>query len=72
MFALTVIITVKVFNFVILKIKNLEVLCTKIEAKSNKEGQAYLLIDLLDIGSGDNFNLMSKNKIKFRKDTYIY
>ena len=41
--------------------KNLEVLCTKIEAKSNKEGQAYLLIDLLDIGSGDNFNLMSKN-----------
>jgi len=44
-----------------MKIKNLEVLCTKIEAKSNKEGQAYLLIDLLDIGSGDNFNLMSKN-----------
>ena len=44
-----------------MKLKNLEVLCTKIEAKSNKEGQAYLLIDLLDIGSGDNFNLMSKN-----------
>lgn len=44
-----------------MKIKNLEVLCTKIEAKSNKEGQAYLLIDLLDIRSGDNFNLMSKN-----------
>lgn len=44
-----------------MKIKNLEVLCTKIEAKSNKEGQAYLLIDLLDIGSGDNFNIMSKN-----------
>lgn len=44
-----------------MKIKNLEVLCTKIEAKSNKEGQAYLLIDLLDISSGDNFNLMSKN-----------
>ena len=44
-----------------MKIKNLEVLCTKIEAKSNKEGQAYLLIDLFDISSGDNFNLMSKN-----------
>lgn len=44
-----------------MKLKNLEVLCTKIEAKSNKEGQAYLLIDLLDISSGDNFNLMSKN-----------
>lgn len=44
-----------------MKLKNLEVLCTKIEAKSNKEGQVYLLIDLLDISSGDNFNLMSKN-----------
>lgn len=44
-----------------MKLNNLEVLCTKIEAKSNKEGQAYLLIDLLDISSGDNFNLMSKN-----------
>lgn len=44
-----------------MKLKNLEVLCTKIEAKSNKEGQSYLLIDLLDISSGDNFNLMSKN-----------
>lgn len=44
-----------------MKLKNLEVLCIKIEAKSNKEGQAYLLIDLLDISSGDNFNLMSKN-----------
>ena len=44
-----------------MKLKNLEVLCTKIEAKSNKEGQAYLLIDLLDISSGDNFNWMSKN-----------
>lgn len=44
-----------------MKLNNVEVLCTKIEAKSNKEGQAYLLIDLLDISSGDNFNLMSKN-----------
>ena len=44
-----------------MKIKNLEVLCTKIEAKTNKDGGNYLLIDLLDIGSGDNFNLMSKN-----------
>lgn len=44
-----------------MKIKNLEVLCTKIEAKTNKDGGNYLLIDLLDIASGDNFNIMSKN-----------
>ena len=45
MLALTVIITVKVFNFVILKIKNLEVLCTKIEAKTNKDGGNYHTTD---------------------------
>lgn len=44
-----------------MKLNNLEVLCTKIEVKTNKEGNNYLLIDLLDIGSGDNFNIMSKN-----------
>ncbi|SCJ56680.1 Uncharacterised protein [uncultured Clostridium sp.] len=44
-----------------MKLKNLEVLCTKIEAKTNKDGGNYLLIDLLDIASGDNFNIMSKN-----------
>ncbi len=44
-----------------MKLNNVEVLCTKIEAKTNKDGGNYLLIDLLDIGSGDNFNLMSKN-----------
>lgn len=44
-----------------MKLKKLEVLCTKIEAKTNKDGGNYLLIDLLDIASGDNFNIMSKN-----------
>ena len=44
-----------------MKIKNLEVLCTKLEAKTNKDGGNYLLIDLLDIASGDSFNIMSKN-----------
>lgn len=44
-----------------MKLNNIGVLCTKIEAKQNKEGQAYLLIDLLDISSGDSFNIMSKN-----------
>lgn len=44
-----------------MKLNNVDVLCSKIELKQNKEGQAYLLIDLLDIVSGDSFNLMSKN-----------
>lgn len=44
-----------------MELNNVEVLCTKIEAKTNKEGGNYLLIDLLDIGSGDSFNIMSKN-----------
>lgn len=44
-----------------MKLNNIEVLCTKIEAKTNKDGGNYLLIDLLDIGSGDSFNIMSKN-----------
>lgn len=44
-----------------MKLNNINVLCTKIEAKTNKEGAAYLAIDLLDIGSGDSFNLISKN-----------
>ena len=44
-----------------MKLNNVEVLCTKIEAKTNKDGGNYLLIDLLDIASGDNFNIMSKN-----------
>ncbi|WP_195989384.1 hypothetical protein [Clostridium sp. D53t1_180928_C8] len=44
-----------------MKLNNVNVLCSKIELKQNKEGKAYLLIDLLDISSGDSFNLMSKN-----------
>lgn len=44
-----------------MKLNNVEVLCTKIEVKTNKDGGNYLLIDLLDIASGDSFNIMSKN-----------
>ncbi|WP_300856886.1 hypothetical protein [uncultured Clostridium sp.] len=44
-----------------MKLNNVDVLCIKIEVKTNKEGGNYLLIDLLDIVSGDNFNIMSKN-----------
>ena len=49
-----------------MKLNNVDVLCTKMELKQNKEGQAYLLIDLLDIENGDSFNLISKN-IEFMK-----
>lgn len=49
-----------------MKLNNVDVLCTKMELKQNKEGQAYLLIDLLDIANGDSFNLISKN-IEFMK-----
>lgn len=44
-----------------MKISNIVSLVTKIEAKQNKDGANYLLIDLLDLGSGDNFNIMSKD-----------
>lgn len=44
-----------------MKINNILSLVTKIEAKQNKEGANYLLIDLLDLSSGDNFNIMSKD-----------
>lgn len=44
-----------------MKLNNVEVLCTKIEARTNKDGGNYLLIDLLDIASGDSFNIMTKN-----------
>lgn len=44
-----------------MNLNNVEVLCTKIEAKTNKDGGSYILIDLLDISSGDSFNIMSKD-----------
>lgn len=44
-----------------MKIKNVSVLVTKVELKKSSKGEAYLIIDMLDITSGDSFNLMSKN-----------
>ena len=41
-------------------ISKIDVLCSKVEIKKNSKGEAYLLIDLLDIQSGDSFNVMSK------------
>lgn len=42
-------------------IKNVSVLVTKVDLKKSSKGEAYLIIDMLDITSGDSFNLMSKN-----------
>jgi len=44
-----------------MKIKQVEVLVTKVDLKKNQKGEAYILIDLLDMESGDSFNIMSKD-----------
>lgn len=43
-----------------MKLNKINMLCSKIELKKNSKGEAYLLIDLLELGSGDNFQIMSK------------
>lgn len=43
-----------------MKINKVDVLVTKIEVKENKDNQKYLMINLLDLGSGDNFDIISK------------
>lgn len=43
-----------------MKIKNVDVLVTKVEVKENKEGKGYLVINLLDLVSGDNFQIINK------------
>ncbi len=44
-----------------MKINKIDVLCTKVDLKKNSKGEAYLSIDLLDLSSGDNFNIISKD-----------
>ena len=43
-----------------MKLKNIDVLVTKVEVKENKEGKGYLIINLLDLSSGDNFQVINK------------
>lgn len=43
-----------------MKINKVDVLVTKIEVKENKDNQKYLMINLLDLGSGDNFDIISR------------
>ena len=44
-----------------MKINKIDMLCTKIEVKENKEGNKYLMISILDLVSGDNFDILSKD-----------
>lgn len=43
-----------------MKLKNIDVLVTKVEVKENKDGKGYLIINLLDLSSGDNFQVINK------------
>lgn len=44
-----------------MKINNMNVLITKVEARKNKEGGDYLSITFLDLSSGDTFNIITKD-----------
>lgn len=44
-----------------MKINGIDMLCTKMDIKENKEGNKYLMISLLDLVSGDNFDILSKD-----------
>ena len=43
-----------------MRINKIDMLCTKIDVKENKEGNKYLMISLLDLVSGDTFDILSK------------
>lgn len=49
-----------------MKLNNVEVLITKIEPKKTKDGVDYLSINFLDLASGDNFQVISK-EIEYMK-----
>jgi len=44
-----------------MKLKDIEMLCTKVDLKTNKEGVAYLIITLLSLKDGTSFEVMEKN-----------
>ena len=44
-----------------MKINKVDMLCTKIEVKENKEKSKYLMITLLDLSAGDSFDIISKD-----------
>ncbi|MBP3929894.1 MAG: hypothetical protein J6D47_10075 [Peptostreptococcaceae bacterium] len=44
-----------------MKINKIDMLCTKIEVKENKDKNKYLMITLLDLAGGDSFDIISKD-----------
>ncbi|MGU8732858.1 hypothetical protein ACV3SI_15320 [Clostridium perfringens] len=43
-------------------IKKLDMLCTKVETREKKDNkEQYLMISLLDLGSGDVFDILEKD-----------
>lgn len=44
-----------------MKLKDIEMLCTKVDLKQNKEGSAYIIITLLSLKDGTSFEIMEKN-----------
>ncbi|WP_034440050.1 hypothetical protein [Clostridium ihumii] len=44
-----------------MKINEIDVLVTKIDLKQNKEGKPYIVVDFLDLESGDTFNIIEKD-----------
>lgn len=44
-----------------MKINSVEVLITKITHRKTKDGVEYISLSFLDLSSGDNFNVVSKD-----------
>ncbi|WP_034439128.1 hypothetical protein [Clostridium ihumii] len=44
-----------------MKINEIDVLVTKVDLKQNKEGKPYVVVDFLDLESGDTFNIIEKD-----------
>lgn len=42
-------------------LKNLDMMCIKIEPKQNSKGDDYLIITLAEMTSGDTFNIIEKD-----------
>lgn len=43
-----------------MRINNVNILASKVELKKNSKGEAYLNIEFLDIATGGNFNVITK------------
>lgn len=43
-----------------MKLKDIEMLCTKLDLRTNKEGAAYIIITLLSLKDESSFEIMEK------------